>query len=126
MGKDRQLRAFKIHLSAFALIVAALAAFNLYSNPQKPWFVWVLAGWGIGVAAHGLALLLKRTALGGAIFVDEKVRGFVIHLFVFVGVNALLVVVNLRYTPDFSWFLFPLPGWGVGLLAHGIAVFRRR
>lgn len=126
MGQDRSLRAFLVHLSAFVTIVAVLAALNLYANPQKLWFVWVLAGWGIGVAAHGLALLFKRSALGVALSRDETRRGFLIHFFVFIAVNALLLAINLLYTPDFSWFLFPLLGWGIGLLAHGIAIFRRR
>jgi hypothetical protein len=125
MRKDRALRAFGIHLSIFVVIVAALAALNLYRNPQKIWFVWVLSGWGIGVAAHDLALLLKRAAPSGSFLADRKKRGLLIHLFVYLSVNALLVAVNLRYTPDFYWFLFPLLGWGNGILAHAIAIFRR-
>jgi hypothetical protein len=123
---DRPLRAFVVHLSTFTVIVAALAALNLYSNPQKIWFIWVFASWGIGLAAHGFAILMKRKTLGGSLAADEKARGFLIHLFVYIAVNAMLFAVNLLYTPDFYWFLFPLFGWGVGLLAHGIAVFRRR
>lgn len=49
--------------------------------------------------------------------------GFYIHLAVFVAVNALLIAINLRTTPDFSWFAFPLGGWAIGLSVHGLAVY---
>ena len=49
--------------------------------------------------------------------------GFIIHLAVFIVVNALLIVVNQRTTPGFSWFAFPLGGWAVGLSMHGLAVY---
>ena len=53
-------------------------------------------------------------------------RGFFIHLFVYVAVNALLIVVNLMYMPTYYWFLFPLIGWGLLLLAHAYATFYRK
>ena len=49
--------------------------------------------------------------------------GFFIHLLVFVTVNALLYLVNLRATPEIQWHLFPLGGWAIGLTIHGLAVF---
>ena len=68
MGRDRAIRAFLIHLGVFAVVIALLAALNLYRNPQHLWFVWVLIGWGSGVAAHGLVVLLKhrRARSGGS------------------------------------------------------------
>lgn len=47
------------------------------------------------------------------------------HLFVYLAVNALLIVVNLLYTPSSYWFLFPLIGWGLLLAAHAYAAFYR-
>ena len=49
--------------------------------------------------------------------------GFLIHLTVFVLVNAMLFFINQRATPDTTWFAFPLAGWGLGLAIHGLAVF---
>ena len=49
------LKGFYIHLSVFVLVLAGLAVVNLLLGP--PWWVlWVLLGWGIGVAAHALAI----------------------------------------------------------------------
>ena len=130
MGQDtrqhRGMRGFFIHLGVYVLVVAALAALNLYRNPEHLWFIWVLIGWGIGVAAHGLALLLQRSGRSEAVFTDKRARGFAVHVFVYVAVNALLIVVNLLYMPTYYWFLYPLLGWGLVLAAHGYAVFRRR
>ena len=58
-----------------------------------------------------------------AIFTDERKRGFLIHLFVYLAVNVPLIVVNLLTTPDYYWFLLPLVGWGLALAAHAYAVF---
>ena len=49
--------------------------------------------------------------------------GFFIHLAVFISVNALLIFINQRTTPGFSWFAFPLGGWAIGLSIHGLAVY---
>jgi len=49
--------------------------------------------------------------------------GFLVHLTVFIAVNALLFVINQRTTPGYPWFQFPLGGWAIGLCIHGLAVY---
>jgi predicted membrane channel-forming protein YqfA (hemolysin III family) len=126
MEKDHGIRAFLIHLGIFVVVVGALAGLNLYRNPQHLWFIWVLAGWGIGVAAHGLALLLRHSDRREPVFADKRVRGFTVHVFVYVAVNILLAIVNLLSMPTYYWFLIPLIGWGLLLAAHAYIVFHRR
>jgi len=29
----------------------------------------------------------------------------------------------MRTSPEYSWFIWPLFGWGIGLLFHGLGVF---
>jgi hypothetical protein len=53
----------------------------------------------------------------------EALTGFYIHLVVFVLVNVALFVVNRLTTPAVWWAVWPLLGWGVGVVAHGLAVF---
>jgi hypothetical protein len=53
----------------------------------------------------------------------EAKIGFYIHLAVFVGVNLLLIVINLVTAPGHLWFRWPLMGWGIGLFFHGLGVF---
>jgi hypothetical protein len=46
--------------------------------------------------------------------------GFLIHAAVFVAVNVALIGINLGIAPGRPWALFPLLGWGLGLLMHGL------
>ncbi len=48
--------------------------------------------------------------------------GFRTHLIVYVAVNVLLVVLNLAGSADKLWFIWPLLGWGAGLLGHAYLV----
>ena len=54
--------------------------------------------------------------------VEAKI-GFFKHLAVYVGVNLLLVIINLLSSRHTIWFVWPLFGWGIGLVIHGLAVF---
>lgn len=54
--------------------------------------------------------------------VDRKI-GFFIHLAVYLVVNTGLIVLNVLQTPGKAWAFWPLFGWGIGLLFHGLAVF---
>ena len=49
--------------------------------------------------------------------------GFFLHLTAYLLVNAILIVINVLFTPQTLWFIWPLMGWGIGILAHGTAVF---
>jgi hypothetical protein len=49
--------------------------------------------------------------------------GFKIHFAAYVLVNLVLIAVNLLTTPDKLWFYWPLIGWGIGIAAHGAAVY---
>ena len=69
------------------LVVGLLAALNLYRNPGNlSGLIWVLLGWGISVAAHGLAILLQRSGLRREeMFTDRRKRSFLVHLFAYVA-----------------------------------------
>lgn len=49
--------------------------------------------------------------------------GFKIHFAAYVLVNLLLIAINLLTTPNTLWFYWPLIGWGIGIIAHGAAVY---
>ena len=49
--------------------------------------------------------------------------GFYIHLAVYIGVNILLIIINLLTSPRNLWFIWPLMGWGIGIFFHGMATF---
>jgi 2TM domain len=124
--KDLSMRIFLGHLVAFVVITAGLAAVNLWLTPQTLWFIWVLMGWGIAVATHDVALFLRKTRRRDRIFIDRKARAFAVHLFAYVAVVLLLFFVNLTVTPQVWWFYWVALGWGAGLIAQGLCVFRKR
>ncbi|HET7232988.1 MAG TPA: 2TM domain-containing protein [Longimicrobium sp.] len=42
------------HFAVFAVTIGFLALVNLMTNPHHLWFVYPLAGWGVGVMFHFL------------------------------------------------------------------------
>jgi len=54
----------------------------------------------------------------------REIRAFYLHLTVFLVINALLHLINLVTTSGTYWAFWPLLGWGIGLLAHGLATYR--
>ncbi|APE31905.1 hypothetical protein BOX17_13645 [Halomonas aestuarii] len=54
--------------------------------------------------------------------VEAKI-GFYIHLGIYVVVNIMLVAINLLTSSQYFWFKWPLIGWGIGVLLHGLGVF---
>ena len=54
--------------------------------------------------------------------VEEK-KGFYTHFIVYILVNILLVIIWAATGAGFPWFIFPLGGWGIGVLFHFLGVF---
>ena len=50
------------------------------------------------------------------------IRGFYIHLAVFVLVMVMLIAINGATGPVW-WAQWPFLGWGIGVLGHAVAVF---
>ena len=60
-----------------------------------------------------------NSASGG---LDERRREFIRHALTFALVIGGLALLNLSTTPHAPWFLWPLFGWGLGVVKHGLAV----
>ena len=52
----RDIRSFYIHAIQYAVVIAGLAAVNLFTSPGYLWFLWAAFGWGVGLAVHGLGV----------------------------------------------------------------------
>jgi hypothetical protein len=52
----------------------------------------------------------------------EALKGFHIHLTVYLIVNTGLFLINVVTFSNW-WFYWPLLGWGIGLAAHAMGVF---
>ena len=50
-------------------------------------------------------------------------RVFLLHLSIYLSTNLFLVVIWALAGGGYPWFLFPIFGWGIGLVAHGVAAY---
>ncbi len=53
----------------------------------------------------------------------EAIKGFYGNLIAYIIFNGFFLVLNLLTSPTELWFYWPLLGWGVGVLFHGMKVF---
>ncbi len=54
---------------------------------------------------------------------SQQRKGFKSHLFIFIAINTFLVILNLLVSPGYFWAIYPILGWGLGLLLHGMKVY---
>lgn len=50
-------------------------------------------------------------------------RAFWVHLAVYLAVNTLLVFIWAAGSGDHFWPMWPMLGWGIGVVAHGVTVY---
>lgn len=53
----------------------------------------------------------------------EDIKGFYGNLTSYIIVNIGLMILNLVTSPEHLWFFYPMIGWGIGVIAHGMSVF---
>ena len=126
MTKDRATQVFLANAAAYVAVMLICAGVNLWLAPETLWFGWVLLGWGIAVATHGLALYLRKTRRKERIFIDQKTRRFTVHAFAYVAVVLLLLLVNVTVTPKVWWFYWVALGWGAGVAFHAWCAFGKK
>ena len=47
---------FRTHFMAYLLVNAGLVVINLVTSPGYFWAIWPIIGWGLGLAAHFVAV----------------------------------------------------------------------
>ncbi len=53
----------------------------------------------------------------------EKIKEFYQNLVSYVIIIPFLIYINLRWSPGFHWFWFPVFGWGLGLTIHALEAY---
>lgn len=53
----------------------------------------------------------------------QQIKEFYSHLLVYMIIIPILIIINLKYTPNYHWFWFSMIGWGVGLALHALQIF---
>ncbi|PLT29333.1 2TM domain-containing protein [Peribacillus deserti] len=51
----------------------------------------------------------------------QNLKAFYLHLTVYIFVNIMLFFINLTSDAGNWWFFYPLCGWGIGLIVHGLS-----
>jgi class 3 adenylate cyclase len=74
-----------------------------------------------GTSASALEIY-KQKVLRGARHGKGGLAG---HLIPYVGVNAMLILINQLTFSGFQWWVFPFFGWGVGVVSH-ITAYKTR
>jgi hypothetical protein len=52
-----------------------------------------------------------------------EIKGFYSHLIFYISANLVMIFINLKYSPEYLWFLWPFMGWGVSVMIHAIITF---
>ena len=60
-----------IHLVVYLLVNGLLYVINITTSPDYKWFLWPLAGWGVGLCFHALSVFLSS---GGAEFKERMIK----------------------------------------------------
>ncbi len=53
----------------------------------------------------------------------KEIKGFYVHLAVFLLNTPLIITVNLLVSPYFHWFWFSVLGWGAAIGIHAFVTF---
>jgi hypothetical protein len=53
----------------------------------------------------------------------KKRLGFYLHLVIYMVVNFFLIIIHFSTASPYFWPKWPMMGWGIGLLFHGLGVF---
>ena len=53
----------------------------------------------------------------------EKLKGFYANIISYCLIIPFLIYINLRFSPEFHWFWFPIAGWGIGIVFHAMEAF---
>jgi hypothetical protein len=51
-AQKARLAGFRNHLIGYFAVMTVLVPVNLLSDPETPWFVWPMVGWGPILAGH--------------------------------------------------------------------------
>jgi len=105
----------QIHFIVFIFTNILIFGINLLTTPPYLWSFWVFSAWCVGIAYHAFA------------YFRSKSGGFAWHFFSFVVVNCYLIFVYyFSNATDYPWTLWPIGGWGIGLLTHWIIHIARK
>ncbi len=123
-------KAFLAHFTIFCMVNGMLAIINFLYSPSAPWFFYPALAWGTGLALHYLHgcyfpqinkfYKQSKDKEARRRQISIKRQAFIAHLTVYSMINAMLALTNIIYSPSVLWVIYPMAGWGIGLMMHYI------
>ncbi len=52
-----------------------------------------------------------------------ELKAFYVHLMTYIVGCIFFIAINYIYTPNGHWAIFPILGWGIGILSHALRTF---
>ena len=68
---------FYRHLGTYTIVNGLLVFLNLLTSPGYLWFFFPLAGWGTGLAIHGLSVFIKSKKVSD--WEERKIQEYMIE-----------------------------------------------
>ncbi len=65
----------------------------------------------------------EKQAYENARRIVESRIDFFVHFLIYIVVNAVLFIINYKFSRGRWWFYFPLLFWGIGIFSHFLSVF---
>ncbi|MGG4268482.1 2TM domain-containing protein [Peribacillus simplex] len=50
----------------------------------------------------------------------RELKVLYVHLVLYISVNVMLIFINMMTSSGSWWFIYPLVGWGMGIVAHSL------
>ncbi|WP_417362795.1 2TM domain-containing protein [Galbibacter sp.] len=119
------LKGFYGNLTAYIVVIPFLVWIYYITNSGFPWIVFPVVGWGIGVVMHGMSVydyhpfMSKNLDRAKA----KKIRDFYANLTAYILVIPFLAWINYTTSAGFPWIVFPVVGWGIGVIIHGMEAY---
>lgn len=53
----------------------------------------------------------------------DELKGFYSNVVAYILVNPFLIFINYMTYWDYKWFWYPMAGWGLGIIIHGMVTY---
>ncbi len=122
----------RTHLVTYIAVNVGLFLLNMMTSSGFPWFLFVVGGWGIGMASHWgerFVALKNLQELKTITVMDENEvdslakfhksrHDFYLHVISNVAVSIYLLMINIITSSGFMWSFIPIIAMGVGIASH--------
>ncbi|MGL1891840.1 MAG: 2TM domain-containing protein [Spirochaetaceae bacterium] len=122
----------RTHLVTYIAVNLGLFLLNMMTSASFPWFLFVVGGWGIGMASHWGELLvasknlqevnviteINENELNTLINFQKSRHDFYLHIISNVAVSIYLLMINIITSPGFMWSFIPIIAMAVGIASH--------